>query len=81
MREGIISLGGKCATPAGDGFHAAMLAVKVTDEHAMVAAVAQDKVVISSRDSNIRISPHFYNNSEDIERLLASIAKNKHLLA
>jgi len=57
-----------------------MLAVKTTDEHALVNAMAQDNVVVSSRDGNLRISPHFYNNGEDIDRALRSIAKNRHLL-
>jgi selenocysteine lyase/cysteine desulfurase len=57
-----------------------MLAIASTDEHALVNAMAQDNVVVSSRDGNVRISPHFYNNSQDLEMALASIAKNRHLL-
>jgi selenocysteine lyase/cysteine desulfurase len=58
-----------------------MLAVVSTDEHALVNALEQDNVVVSGRDGNVRVSPHFYNNSDDIEAALASMSKNRHLLA
>jgi selenocysteine lyase/cysteine desulfurase len=80
LRAGVSELGGICATPDGLGEHGPMLAVASTDEHALVASMAKDNVVVSSRDGNIRISPHFYNNSEDVAAALRSMAKNKHLL-
>jgi selenocysteine lyase/cysteine desulfurase len=57
-----------------------MLAIASTDEHALVNALAKDNVVVSSRDGNVRVSPHFYNNSADIDSALAAMAKNRHLL-
>jgi len=81
LRAGINEMGGTCATPEGDGEHGPMLAIATTDEYALVNAMATDNVVVSSRDGNVRVSPHFYNSSEDIEKALASLSKNKHLLA
>ena len=81
LRAGINELGGVCATPERPGEHGPMLAVTSVDEHALVNAMAQDNVVVSSRDGNVRISPHFYHNSNDVEMALASMAKNRHLLA
>jgi selenocysteine lyase/cysteine desulfurase len=80
LREGVIELGGLCATPDGPNEHGPMLTVRTTDEHALVEAMAQDNVVVSSRDGNLRISPHFYNSSDDVEAALRSISKNRHLL-
>ena len=80
LRAGVIELGGVCATPELPGEHGPMLAIASTDEYALVEAMAKDNVVVSSRDGNVRISPHFYNNSADIEAALASMAKNRHLL-
>jgi len=80
LRAGVNELGGVCVTPENPGEHGPMLAIASTDEHALVHAMAQDNVVVSSRDGNIRISPHFYNNSQDVELALASMAKNRHLL-
>ena len=81
LRSGVNELGGVCVTPEHPGEHGPMLAIASTDEHALVNAMAQDNVVVSSRDGNIRISPHFYNNSQDVELALASMAKNRHLLS
>ena len=80
LREGIESLGGKVVTPAEKAKHGAMLAVASTDEHAHVAALEGEKVITSSRDGNIRISPHFYNNREDVKKVLEAFAKHKSFL-
>jgi selenocysteine lyase/cysteine desulfurase len=37
--------------------------------------------VVSSRDHNLRVSPHFYNNHADIDRVLEGLRANKDLLA
>ena len=81
LRIGLTAMRAKIATPDGDGNHGVMIAVKTTDEHGLVAALGQEKVVVSSRDGNLRISPHFYNNHHDMDRTLAAIYKNRHLLA
>jgi selenocysteine lyase/cysteine desulfurase len=80
LREGLTALRAQVATPAGEGNHAAMIAVKTKDEHAMVNALGKERVVASSRDGNLRISPHFYNNHHDVDRILAAIHKHRHLL-
>ena len=80
IREGIEAMGGTVVTPASRLNHGAMLAVASTDEHAHVAALEGEKVVTSSRDGNIRVSPHFYNNREDVEKVLAAFAKHKSFL-
>lgn len=78
LREGISALGGRVVTPAS---HGPMIAVASTDEHAMVRAMGDDGVVVSSRDGNVRISPHFYNNEADVEAVLASVRRHHDLLA
>jgi selenocysteine lyase/cysteine desulfurase len=37
--------------------------------------------VTSSRDDNLRISPHCYNAVEDVDAALAALARNRKLLA
>jgi len=58
LRAGVSELGGMCATPDGPDEHGPMLAIASTDEHALVNALAKDNVVVSSRDGNVRVSPH-----------------------
>ena len=52
------------ARPASRG---ALVAIRSTDEHALVDALADDGILTSSRDGNLRISAHCYNTHEDIE--------------
>lgn len=81
LRAGVTELGGTVVTPGGAQEHGPMIAVATTDEQALVSAMGDDGVVVSSRDGNIRISPHFYNNAADIEAALTSMRRHRHLLA
>jgi len=79
LRSGIESLNGVVVTPRE--MHGPMIAVASVDDHALVDAMGADGVVVSCRDGNVRISPHFYNDAQDMERVLESLARHKHLLA
>ena len=81
LREGVQALGGTVVTPSESGAHGPMIAIAATDEHALVDAMAADGVIVSSRDGNLRVSPHFYNNSTDVKVVLSSLQTNRHLLA
>jgi cysteine desulfurase/selenocysteine lyase len=39
------------------------------DPVAVAARLREEKILVSARKGKLRISPHFYNNDEDIERL------------
>ena len=58
-----------------------MIAVTSRDEEALVGALARDGVIVSSRDGNVRISPHFYNTSADVNVVLSSLRSHRELLA
>ncbi len=79
--EGLQDMGAAIATPLGAGEHGALIAVKAQDEAALVARLKQQRIVTSSRDGNLRISPHFYNTQDDITRLLTALAAHRALLA
>ena len=80
LRTGIEEVGGKVVTPMNKAHRGAMLAVASLDENAHVAALEAEKVVTSSRDGNIRVSPHFYNNFNDVEKIIVAFAKTSRYL-
>ncbi len=81
LKQGILKIGGKIMSPMNPDRHGAMITVASTDEYALVAKLAEDGIVASCRDGNLRISAHFYNNDDDIDAVIASLEKNKNLLA
>lgn len=78
LRQTVLDIGGTVVTPAEH--HGPMLAVEATDDHALVAALEGDRVITSCRDGNLRISPHFYNNADDIEIVGKALQRHRHLL-
>jgi selenocysteine lyase/cysteine desulfurase len=78
---GVDELGGTVVTPRKRKRHGALICVKATDVDALVAALGRFGVVASSRDGNVRISPHAYNSLEDIDLVLEALAANRELLA
>jgi len=61
--------------------HGPLVCIRSTDAPALVAAVAADDVVASERDSSLRVSLHLYNTDDDVDAVLASLARNRALLA
>ena len=78
LRVGIEAIGGRVVTPRDR--HGPMIAVASRDQHALVEAMANDGIVVSSRDGNVRISPHFYNSAGDVETVLRSLRDHRSLL-
>jgi len=79
--DGVDELGGRVVTPRDPARRGPLVAVASTDEHALVAALAEDGIVTSSRDGNLRVSFHGYNSAEDVEAVLAALARHRRLLA
>jgi selenocysteine lyase/cysteine desulfurase len=77
---GVDELGGVVATPREPERHGALTCIRSTDTHALVAALAGDGIVTSDRDGNLRVSPHAYNTEEDIDVVLGSLLRHRHLL-
>jgi selenocysteine lyase/cysteine desulfurase len=78
---GVDELGGFVVTPREVERRGALICIRSTDAPALVARLAEERIVTSERDSNLRISAHAYNTEEDIDAVLASLARHRELLA
>ena len=78
--EGAMRAGYSLMTPVQPQQHCALITIKSNDVHQLVNRLAAQGVITSSRDNNLRISPHFYNTLGDIEATLAALKSNRDLL-
>jgi selenocysteine lyase/cysteine desulfurase len=78
---GVDDLGGTVVTPRSVERRGALVCIASTDAPALVSALAADGIVTSDRDGNLRISAHAYNVEEDVDAVLASLARHRALLA
>jgi selenocysteine lyase/cysteine desulfurase len=78
---GVDDLGGVVVTPRAPERRGALVCIRSTDAPDLVRALSEDRIVTSERDGNLRVSPHSYNVTEDIDVLLAALARRRELLA
>jgi selenocysteine lyase/cysteine desulfurase len=74
---GLDELGAKVAAPP----RGPLVCIRSTDAPALVAALAADDIVASERDSSLRISLHLYNTGDDVDAVLAALARNPSFVA
>ena len=65
---GVDELGATVVTPRQRERHGALICIRSTDVDDLVAALARDGIVTSSRDGNLRISAHCYNSTDGRRR-------------
>jgi selenocysteine lyase/cysteine desulfurase len=78
---GAMRQGYNVVTPLKPSRRSALVTIKSLDVSALVERLAAHRIIVSSRENNLRISPHFYNNHSDIERVLEALRANKELVA
>ena len=81
LHDGLEELGARAVTPRAPEQSGALLCVASKDVNALVAALAAESIVTSSRDDNLRISAHCYNTAEDVATVLGALARNRELLS
>jgi selenocysteine lyase/cysteine desulfurase len=77
---GVDELGGTVVTPRDPERRGALVCIASTDAPGLVAALEKDGIVTSDRDGNLRVSAHAYNTVEDIDAVLAALARHRALL-
>ncbi|MFI0848406.1 aminotransferase class V-fold PLP-dependent enzyme [Mesorhizobium sp. IMUNJ 23232] len=73
------SAGWQIATPRDDHRRGPMVAIRSKDANRLVAQLTERSIVTSCRDGNVRAGFHFYNNNDDVDRLLSALESNKDL--
>jgi len=68
------------AMPEDPERHGALITLRTHDENTLVEILEDQGIIASCRSGNLRISPHFYNNEDDIETLFRALHEQKHLL-
>jgi selenocysteine lyase/cysteine desulfurase len=81
LLDGLDELRARVVTPRRPKRRGALICVASLDAPALVAALRREGIVTSSRDGNLRISAHCYNSAEDVDTVLASLARHRRLLA
>jgi selenocysteine lyase/cysteine desulfurase len=81
LHDGLDELGARAVTPRAREQSGALVCVASKDVSALVAALAGEGIVTSSRDDNLRISAHCYNTAEDVATVLRALARNRELLS
>lgn len=72
--------GWNLVSPVDPNKHGALITLRSHKVDLLVKWLAADGIIVSSRDNNLRISPHFYNNQADVNRLIDCLTKHKQLL-
>jgi selenocysteine lyase/cysteine desulfurase len=80
IKEGARQRGYTLVTPIAPNRHGALITLRSHDVNLLVSRLKQDGIITSSRDDNLRISPHIYNNLDDVERLMDGLDKHSELL-
>ena len=81
LLDGLDELGATVATPREPARRGPLVCVRSTDVDALVSTLADDAIVVSSREDRARIALHLYNIEEDVDRLLAALTRHRALLA
>ena len=80
IKAGALKRGFNLVSPVSPDKHGPMVSIKSNSVEALVKRLEKEDVIVSSRDGNLRISPHIYNNQADVDKLLDCLTQEKDLL-
>jgi cysteine desulfurase/selenocysteine lyase len=73
--DSLEELGFKLQTPKGERYRSGIVNFKIDNPQEIVEKLEKTGIVVSARANGIRVSPHFYNTEEEIDRFIEEIKK------
>ena len=80
IKEGAMQRGFNLVSPVDPDKHGALITIRSNKVDLLVKWLEQGGIITSSRDDNLRISPHIYNNQSDVDRLIDCLTSHRELL-
>lgn len=80
LKSGIMQRGFNLVSPVDPDKHGALITVRSHKVDLLVKWLERDGIITSSRDDNLRISPHLYNDMHDIDCIIDGLTKYRDLL-
>jgi selenocysteine lyase/cysteine desulfurase len=80
IKEGVMRHGFNLVTPVDPARHGALITLRSHNVTQLVKRLEEGGIITSSRDNNLRISPHIYNNFIDVNRLMDCLIAHRELL-
>ena len=74
---GLDDLGANVITPSDPSRRGPLVCVASTDAPKLVASLAEERILCSMRDRNLRIALHYYNTKDDVDTLLRALTKRR----
>jgi selenocysteine lyase/cysteine desulfurase len=80
LLDGLDAMGATVVTPRELARRGPLVCVRSTDVDALVASLAAERIIVSSREDKLRVALHLYNLDEDVDTLLDALARHRRLL-
>lgn len=80
LKAGIMQRGFNLVSPVDPAKHGALITVRSHKVDLLVKWLERDGIITSSRDDNLRISPHLYNDMHDIDCIIDGLTRYRDLL-
>jgi selenocysteine lyase/cysteine desulfurase len=75
--DSIKNLGLQLQTPEEEQYRSGIVNFKIDKPQNVAEKLSSKGIVVSARSHGIRVSPHFYNTEEEIDKLVKEIKKEK----
>jgi selenocysteine lyase/cysteine desulfurase len=71
LLERLFELKLRVLSPLAEEYRSAIIVFKIKTPQHLVEYLRKKQIIVSARGGGVRVSPHFYNNEDDIDRLIS----------